>query len=118
MYLYFNQSNANGVVVDWGYGSNTYTDQTGNVSLTKSYPDGPYPMTYEIKMSCSSGTYQLGGAGNIFTGNAPSDTTANVAGRCAILDKVYVGQNMTRFNLNCFNLCRNLKSITIPNNSI
>jgi len=86
--------------------------------LTKSYPDGPYPMTYEIKMSCANGTYQLGGAGNIFTGNAPSDTTANVAGRCAILDKVYVGQNMTRFNLNCFNLCRNLKSITIPNNSI
>ena len=115
VYLYFNQDSAQAIEVDWGDGSATSSSTyIGNTYVSHNYPDGPYPMTYEIKMeNVGSAVFRLG-PGNIFTGNNPSDTTNMVAGKCAMLDKVHIGQKLSYLSSNCFRLCRNLKAITIP----
>lgn len=107
--VYFSQTVANGVTVDWGDGSNPETTTgTGNKSLTHTYAA---PGDYIVNLSCSSGTMQVGNSSYSVMGLRGISGDRHYQGN--MLQKVEVGDNVTYVNLRSSFL---LTSITLPSN--
>ena len=128
--VYFSQTVANGVTVDWGDASEPETTTgTGNKSLTHTYAA---PGDYVVTLSCSSGTMKVGNESYSVMGLRGSSGDRYYQGN--MLRKVEVGVNVTYVNLrNSFLLtsitlplnftgslsagsCYQLQSITLPSN--
>lgn len=113
--LYFNQSVANGVEVNWGDGSSTVTfNGTGNISTSHTYSNiGEYVITLNPLNNCILSLGQL--YTNSFTVLGPTD----VSNECYLnmLQKVFLGKNITTLNGLVFYGC-NFSKITIPNGVI
>lgn len=109
--LYFSQTSANGVTIDWGDGSATQTlSGTGDVNTSHTYSViGNYIITLKV----TSGTLGLGRSSSYCV----MGSTAN-SGRvyCNMLQKVELG-NVDKLSAYAFTACYSLKSITIPNNT-
>lgn len=110
--LYWQQSAANGVVIDWGDGSATETVAgTGNKSLSHTYSS---PGEYVIKLAPTEGTtMNLGNAGNTTTVFGDSRTTATYA-VINSLHKVELGSGCTMIDQYTFCNYRGLEVLTVP----
>lgn len=110
--LYFSQTVANGVTIDWGDGSATQTlNDTGNVITSHTYAEiGEYIISLDATSGCTLGL------GHQLDGYCVMGSTAN-DGKVylAMLRKVEIGKNVTSINDYAFLQCRTFKSVTIPN---
>lgn len=108
--LYWNQSVANGVTIDWGDGSSAETfSGTGSINTTHTYSAvGDYVIT----LSVSSGTLMLG------SNDSSSISSQGVLGRQSaytrMLQKVEIGSSISSITNYAFYNCRSLKEITLP----
>lgn len=109
--LYIQQTVANGVTIDWGDGTEPETlPGTGKVNTTHTYKQaGDYVISLEQAEGCelgfghNSGSYCVMGS----TGN-------NGRAYCNMLQKVYIGKNITRIENYAFQYCYSLSSVVIP----
>ena len=109
--LYFQQSVANGVTIDWGDGSATQTlSGTGNVKLSHTYAGvGEYTISLNPSSGCRLGlgdrssSCVMGGTGN------------NKLVYCNMLQAVEIGKSVTSIDLDAFEDCHSLASVVIPN---
>ena len=110
--LYFNQSVANGVTIDWGDGTTTHTlFGTGNVNTTHTYSNiGDYVISLVAADGCTLG---LGYSSTSYC--VMGATSNNGMVYCNMLQKVEVGSGVTSIGSNTFKSCYSLSSITIPN---
>ena len=110
--LYFSQTVANGVTIDWGDGSGTETlAGTGKVNTTHTYQGaGDYVITMDPADSCTLGLGE-GSPGYCVMGN----TGSNGLVYCNMLQKVELGRGVTSIGDGAFNTCLSLASVTIPN---
>lgn len=111
--LYFQQTIANGVVIDWGDGSATETlNGTGNVKTTHRYASiGDYMISLDVAEGC---TLRLGHSTTSTTIVGPTDNYNLV-----VLNKLYkveIGSGVVRIENYAFYKNQSLRSITIPNN--
>lgn len=111
--LYFNQSVANSVTIDWGDGSVTETlSGTGNVSTSHTYEEiGDYIITLYVAEDCTVGLgwnqgYEVCVLGSVSSGTSYHASASN------ILQKAEIGARTILHS--GFSYCRNLKSVTIP----
>ena len=109
--LYFQQTVANGVTIDWGDGSTTETlSGTGKVNTVHTYASiGEYVISLDVVDGCELGLGHktpsycvLGSTGN------------NGLVYCNMLQKVEVGNGVTSIGDYAFYNCCSLASITIP----
>ena len=104
--LYWSQTVANGVTVDWGDGSSTETfSGTGNKNTTHTYSTGG---EYCITLDVTSGTMGLGNG---------SATTTVIGGSTyyrTVLYNARIGSGVTSIGANAFYYCTSLQSMTIP----
>jgi hypothetical protein len=111
--LYFSQTIANGVTIDWGDGSATETfDNTGIVTTVHTYASiGEYIISFDVVDGCeltlgdnSTSNCVLGPIGN--NGKVYSN----------MLRKVEIGNKVVKnIGSTAFLCCSSLRSITIPN---
>ena len=110
--LYFSQTVANGVTIDWGDGSATQTlSGTGNKNTTHTYANiGDYCITLTVTSGC---TLKLG---HISTSYCVMGSTSS-AGivYCNMLQKVEIGTGVTSISSYAFYNCSSLSSVVIPN---
>ena len=109
--LYFQQTVANGVTIDWGDGSATETlSGTGNKNTTHHYEDkGDYMISLEVADGC---ILELGqGSSRGVLGNM---STASEAVYSNMLKKVEIGKGVTSIYNCAFVKCYSLTSIAIP----
>ena len=108
--LYFSQTAANGVTIDWGDGSATATlAGTGNVNTTHTYTSLG---SYVISLKVTSGTMALGYGSNSYSVLGASGN--NGRSTLALLEKVEMGTSASFQNW-AFRYCTALKSITMTN---
>lgn len=109
--LYFSQTVANGVTIDWGDGSATETlDGTGKVNTTHRYASiGDYIISLDVADGC---TLELG-HGTTTQSVMGSSETSN-SGYRTMLQHVEVGKNVTSLNVAAFRECYALTNISIP----
>jgi hypothetical protein len=104
--LYFSQTVANGVTIDWGDGSSETMAGTGNLNITHTYAVGG---DYMISLNPASGcTLGLGNS---------SDSTTVIGGNTNyrfLLYKAEIGQRVTSIGNSAFYNCYSLSSIIIP----
>lgn len=109
--IYWYQTAANGVTLDWGDGSATETAAgTGNKNATHTYASAG---DYVIKFYVSSGTLSLGnGSDNyaIFGSSTARDTSYARQS----LYKVEFGSGITSFATSTFKNCFQLAAISVP----
>lgn len=109
--VYFHQSAAGLVSVDFGDGSEAQTVATsGNVSISHTYSQtGDYLIT--MGRTADSGTYSPSGTSTntIFAPYSTTNYRAQV-----ILNRAHLGSGVTTLYGNLFGGCRNLRAITIP----
>lgn len=110
--VWWYQTAANSVTVDWGDGTVEDTvSGTGAKSASHTYAS---PGSYIIKFTCTSGEFTLGGGGTTttFFGDNRTDATLASTGSLTVL-RVELG---SRAGLNTYTFTgyRNLQSITIP----
>ena len=112
--LYFNQTVANGVTIDWGDGSlpETFTG-TGNKSTTHTYSATG---TYDITLDVTSGVLGLGS--NTSSYCVLGSTSNNNKVYCNMLKSVRIGNSVTTIGRYAFNYCYGLASVIIPNSVI
>lgn len=104
--LWYWQSVANAVTVDWGDGSNTETGQvSGDVTLTHVYQAAG---KYMITMDVSDGAYARL---NTLLARGVADYNQ---GRMAMLEKAEIGARVNRIDFRAFFAACRMKSITIP----
>lgn len=112
--LYFQQTIANGVTIDWGDGSATETlDGTGNVNTTHRYASiGDYMISLDAAEGC---TLTLGQnvTGNCVLGEY--STTSNTVYRTMLM-RVELGNAVSSISVNTFRSCTSLRNVTIHNN--
>lgn len=109
--LYFNQSAANSVTVDWGDGSATEKSSTsGNVKLTHTYAS---PGDYVITMQGTS-TYSFGNKSTSYSALGPNSNTGKVY--LNMLKTVNVGSKVSALETYAFKYCTGLQRISIPKN--
>ena len=111
--LYFEQSVANGVTIDWGDGSGAQTlAGTGVVTINHSYTAiGNFTISLMPTDGC---TLRLGVNRNTLNLiNSSSDARCRVY--FTMLKSVNIGKNVTSIGVQTFYNCYNLASITIPN---
>lgn len=110
--LYFNQSIANGITINWGDGSNTETvSGTGYVNTTHTYSkNGDYVISLLPTGNCTLG---LGAndASTCVLGNV--GTNASKYG--SMLKEVNIGKNISPIGNHSLKACVNLQAISIPN---
>ena len=111
--LYFNQSVANGVVIDWGDGSVTQTFAvTGKVNTTHTYASiGDYCITLTVASGC---TLSLGSGSSSYCVMGSTGSAGRIY--CHMLQKVELGNNITSIGSYAFSSCYSLSSIVIPLN--
>ena len=109
--LYFSQTVANGVTIDWGDESVTETlSETGNVSTSHTYSSiGDYVITLSPSSGCTLG---LGKGMSSYCVLGATGITGRVYTN--MLQKVEVGSNVTSISAYAFQYCYSLASITIP----
>lgn len=107
--LYFNQSVANGVVIDWGDGSALQTlNGTGNVNTTHHYSSVG---DYIISLGVADGCELTLGHNDSF---CVIGSTVISSPYLSYLEKVEIGASAL-LNISAFNSCRALQKVTIPN---
>lgn len=107
--LYFTQTQANGVLVDWGDGSTPETFSGTSVSASHNYYEiGNYVITLDVL----EGTLSCGGSSSNYSimGYSASSTSSSYTN---MLKKVELGNNAFLNNY-AFNYCQSLSSIIIP----
>jgi hypothetical protein len=111
--LYFSQTVANGVTIDWGDGSATQTlSGTGNVNTTHAYADkGEYVISLNPADGCTLG---LGHESSSYCVMGSTGSTGNVY--CNMLQAVEIGNNVTSIGGSAFYNCYSLASVVIGNN--
>ena len=109
--LYFSQTVANGVTIDWGDGSATETlSGTGNVNTTHQYTAvGDYTVTLAPAEGCTLG---LGTASTSYCVMGSTGNNGKVY--CNLLQDVQIGANVTSIGNAAFYYCYSLASISIP----
>ena len=109
--LYFSQTVANGVTIDWGDGSATQTlSGTGNINTTHTYAEiGEYTISLNPSSSCTLG---LGHNKSGYCVMGPTGNSYKVY--CNMLQAVEIGRNVTSIDNYAFNNCYSLSSIVIP----
>ena len=108
--LYFSQTVANGVTIDWGDGSGTQTlTGTGNVNTTHTYAS---IADYIITLTVTSGTFGLGSGGSSYSVMGSTGNNGKVY--CNMLQKVEIGSSVTSVGSYTFYECSSLSSINIP----
>ena len=107
--LYFSQTVANGVTIDWGDGSATQTlSDTGTVNTTHTYADiGEYTISLNPSSECTLG---LGNSSYCVMGS----TENNGKVYCNMLQAVEIGKNVTSISNYAFRVCYSLASVVIP----
>lgn len=131
--LYFYQSVANGVAIDWGDNSQTETlSGTGNKSVSHTYAAAG---TYDISLNVTSGVLALGHSLAIYPCISSSDdgrasysnmvqsvflgegvtTLRSYALMCPSLGIITIPQSVTTIEAYAFYMCTGIKSITLPN---
>lgn len=111
--LYFLQTVANGVTIDWGDGSATETlAGTGDVNTSHAYGAvGDFMISLAVADGCRLGLGPENGSGNYCAmGSANNDGKVY----CNILRSVNIGENFTRIYNYSFKSCGCLENITIP----
>ena len=111
--LYFNQTVANGVTIDWGDGSATETlSGTGNKNTTHHYNAiGDYVISLEVADGC---TLSLGH--NTTSYCVLGNTGTNGRVYCNMLKKIELGGGITGINAHMVRYCYCIGHISIPNN--
>ena len=110
--LYFTQTVANGVTIDWGDGSATQTlSGTGNKNTTHTYAEiGEYTISLNPSSSCTLG---LGYGSSSYCVMGSTGNNGRVY--CNMLQAVEIGRNVTSIGSYAFYHCESLSSIVIPN---
>jgi putative transposon-encoded protein len=109
--LYFSQTIANGVTIDWGDGSETQTlSGTGNVNNTHTYAEiGEYTISLNPSSGCT-----LGLGHNSSSYGVMGSTGNNGRVYCNMLQAVEIGKNVTSIGNSAFQNCYSLASVVIP----
>jgi hypothetical protein len=109
--LYFSQTVANGVTIDWGDGSVTQTlSGTGGRSTTHTYADtGEYVISLNPADGCTLG---LGHNSSYYCVMGSTGNDGKVY--CNMLQAVEIGKSVTSIGGNTFNTCYSLSSVVIP----
>jgi hypothetical protein len=109
--LYFRQTIANGVTIDWGDGSATETlSGTDKVNTTHHYNSiGDYMISLDVAEGC---TLTLGHSTSSYCVMGSNSNNGKVY--CSMLQKVEIGKNVTTIGGYAFQYCYSLKSVTIP----
>ena len=112
VHLYFSQSAANGVIIDWGDGSTTQTlTGTGNKNTTHTYASiGDYIITLKV----TSGVLDLGNGSSSYSVIGSTNNNGKVY--CNMLQKAEIGSSVTSIKNSTFSSCYSLSSIVIPSN--
>lgn len=115
--LYFNQTTANGITIDWGDGSATETlSGTGNVNTSHTYASGG---DYIIALAVNSGILELGQQNNTYNVfgrfGAHKTTYSEIHAQTNMLKKVELGSGVKKIGTTSFKMFRALKTVTIPN---
>lgn len=109
--LYIQQTVANGVTIDWGDGTTPETlPGTGAVNTKHTYEQaGDYVISLDPAEGCELGF------GNGLGSYCVMGSTGN-SGKvyCNMLQKVYIGKNVTSIGNYAFGYCYSLTSISIP----
>lgn len=111
--LYFLQTVANGVTIDWGDGSALETlSGTDRKNTTHNYAsEGDYVISLEVAEGCTLGL------GNNTSSNCVLGSTGNKDKvYCNMLQRVEIGQGVTSIGISAFNSCYSLTSVVIPKN--
>ena len=108
--LYFSQTVANGVTIDWGDGSPTETlSYRGNASTTHTYASsGDYVISLDVTEGCTLGLGTISAAQCIIG-------RYNFEGMSSKLKKVEIGKGVLVCTKYAFYGCYSLASVTIPN---
>jgi hypothetical protein len=110
--LYFSQTVANGVTIDWGDGSATETlSGTGKVDTTHTYAKiGEYVISLDVADGC---TLELGGSSQMrcIMGKLP---TGRERVYSSMLKKAEVGSGVTSIAEYAFQYCGSLESVMVP----
>ena len=108
--LYFTQTVANGVTIDWGDGSATQTlSGTGNVNTTHTYADiGDYTISLNPSSGCTLG---LGHGSSYCVMGSPKNNGSVYRN---MLQAVEIGKNVTSIGAYAFYSCYSLASVVIP----
>ena len=109
--LYFSQTVANGVTIDWGDGSDVQTlSGTGNVNISHEYAEiGEYTIILNPESGCT-----LGLGYNSYSYCVMGSTGANGRVYCNMLQAVEIGEGVTSIGNYAFYQCSSLSSIVIP----
>ena len=109
--LYFSQSVANGVTIDWGDGSATQTlSGTGYKNVTHTYAEiGEYTISLNPSSGC---ILDFGSGSSAYC--VMGDTGNNGRVYCNMLQAVEIGKNVTSIGDNAFRYCSSLASVVIP----
>ena len=109
--LYFSQTVANGVTIDWGDGSAKQTlSGTGNRSTTHNYADkGDYVISLEAAERCTLGLGNGTSSSTVLGG-----TSGHGYAYTNMLRKVEIGNGISRIDSSTFRCCYSLDSIVIP----
>ena len=109
--LYFSQTVANGVTIDWGDGSAPQTlSGTDKVKTTHTYASiGEYCITLDVADGCTLG---LGRGSQMYC--VLGTTSANSKVYTNRLQKAEIGNGVTSLNGYAFSNCYSLASISIP----
>jgi hypothetical protein len=108
--LYWSQTVANGVTIDWGDGSSTETFAgTGNKNTTHTYAAAG---TYEITLNVTSGNLGFGNGSSSYSVMGATSGTGLVY--CNMLQSVSIGSGVTTIGSYAFQYCYSLASVTIP----
>ena len=109
--LYFSQTVANGVTIDWGDGSAAQTlSGTGNKNTSHTYADvGEYTISLNPSSGCTLG---LGHNSSSYCVMGSTGNGGKVY--CNMLQAVEIGKNVTSIDTYAFNACYSLASVVIP----
>lgn len=110
--LYFQQTVANGVTIDWGDGSATETlDGTGKVNTTHRYASiGDYMISLDVAEGC---TLNFGHGTNNYCVMGSTDN--NGRAYCNMLQKVEIGLGILKLNAAALSYCQSISAVTMPN---